>query len=456
QPSPVSGSLIPVSTVPSPVHCKPAWDSFTCWPPAQAGAVLRKPCADIIASLDISLDVGDNDLATGFYAYRVCGLEGEWLWGNWTNYTECLGLINHEPQEMSSVVSLAVSYILLLFSLLSLIFLSATMFIFCYFRYDAFLSMNPFLKIIILREGFALVLICTFSPTQIQAPRPLRGLTRVVRGFGCDTFYDRIGSETLLFVPEHARGPKLYADVFEACICMKETCFQHHLLQTSKLQALKFDFSKLQTSKLQASNKTLRTCLQTFFSISNAYIYFCVFLLSCGARQVNFVFLVNIIRILVTRVKSAVSVETTQFRKAIKATVLLFPLLGITHLLFCINPKDEDMGLKEAYMVINAILQSSQGIFVAVLYCFMNSEVQTAVRNAYLRAAIRRNPNKDRSFVRGNFSQTSTVFLSHFNGSTVENSASSRLGTKIVRQLPKRATSGPQRIPRNTAAVAAV
>lgn len=84
-----------------------------------------------------------------------------------------------------------------------------------------------------------------------------------------DTFYDRIGSETLLFVPEHARGPKLFADVFEACICMKETCFQHHLLQTLKLQALKFDFSKLQTSKLQASNKTLRTCLQTFFSISN-------------------------------------------------------------------------------------------------------------------------------------------------------------------------------------------
>ncbi|KAG0426258.1 hypothetical protein HPB47_026629 [Ixodes persulcatus] len=180
------------------------------------------------------------------------------------------------------------------------------------------------------------------------------------------------------------------------------------------------------------------------------------------ALLVNFVFLVNIIRILVTRVKSAVSVETTQFRKAIKATVLLFPLLGITHLLFCINPKDEDMGLKEAYMIINAIPtvlageSTHTGIFVAVLYCFMNSEVQTAVRNAYLRAAIRRNPNKDRSFVRGNFSQTSTVFLSHFNGSTVENSASSRLGTKIVRQLPKRATSGPQRIPRNTAAVAAV
>ncbi|KAL1479139.1 hypothetical protein MTO96_052108, partial [Rhipicephalus appendiculatus] len=132
--------------------------------------------------------------------------------------------------------------------------------------------------------------------------------------------------------------------------------------------------------------------------------------------------------------------------KAIKATVLLFPLLGITHLLFCINPQDENMGLKEAYM----------GIFVSVLYCFMNSEVQTAVRNAYLRAAIRRNPNKERSFLRGGYSQTSTVFMSHFNGSVAEQSASPKGGSKVVRKYPLRATAGPQRISRNPGAVAAV
>ncbi|XP_049514023.1 corticotropin-releasing factor receptor 2 [Dermacentor silvarum] len=71
----------------------------------------------------------------GLYAYRVCGTDGNWLSGNWTNYTECLGLINQQSgQQCSSAVSLAVVYILLLFSLLSLIFLSASMFIFCYFR----------------------------------------------------------------------------------------------------------------------------------------------------------------------------------------------------------------------------------------------------------------------------------------------------------------------------------
>ncbi|KAH6936782.1 hypothetical protein HPB50_021586 [Hyalomma asiaticum] len=164
-------------------------------------------------------------------------------------------------------------------------------------------------------------------------------------------------------------------------------------------------------------------------------------------RSIAFARLPHLVRYM--RAHRANSEHTCAFnvrRKAIKATVLLFPLLGITHLLFCINPQDENMGLKEAYM----------GIFVSVLYCFMNSEVQTAVRNAYLRAAIRRNPNKERSFLRGGYSQTSTVFMSHFNGSVVEQSASPKAGSKVVRKYPLRATAGPQRISRNPGAVAAV
>ncbi|GIX79838.1 uncharacterized protein CDAR_56451 [Caerostris darwini] len=97
--------------------------------------------------------------------------------------------------------------------------------------------------------------------------------------------------------------------------------------------------------------------------------------------------------------------------KAVKATALLFPLLGLTHLMFCINPKDDAM-FEEAYMITNAILQSSQGFFVGLLYCFMNSEVQTVLRNSYLRAVIRRNPNHKYMRTRS-LPRTSTAFLSH-------------------------------------------
>ncbi|GFS85130.1 corticotropin-releasing factor receptor 2 [Nephila pilipes] len=100
------------------------------------------------------------------------------------------------------------------------------------------------------------------------------------------------------------------------------------------------------------------------------------------ALLVNAVFLVNIVRILVTKMRSNVAIETKQIRKAMRATALLFPLLGITHLLFCVNPGGE---WEPLYMFVNAFLQSSQGLFVAILYCFLNSEVQCALRMAYSR-----------------------------------------------------------------------
>ncbi|GIX77770.1 corticotropin-releasing factor receptor 1 [Caerostris darwini] len=78
-----------------------------------------------------------------------------------------------------------------------------------------------------------------------------------------------------------------------------------------------------------------------------------------GALGINLIFLVNIIRILVTKMKTSSTFEIVQIRRAMKATALLFPLLGITHLLFCVNPRD-DSKLEEAYMITNAALQSSQ------------------------------------------------------------------------------------------------
>ena len=45
-------------------------------------------------------------------------------------------------------------------------------------------------------------------------------------------------------------------------------------------------------------------------------------------------------------------------RKALRATLILFPLLGITHLLFFINPKDGTHD--KLYIIFNATMQSSQ------------------------------------------------------------------------------------------------
>ncbi|XP_078701656.1 corticotropin-releasing factor receptor 2-like [Branchiostoma floridae x Branchiostoma belcheri] len=66
--------------------------------------------------------------------------------------------------------------------------------------------------------------------------------------------------------------------------------------------------------------------------------------------------------------------------KALKALFVLLPLLGLTNVLFFVNPKDGGIG-DHIFQVFNAVIQSSQGIFVSLIYCFTNAEVQAVIRD---------------------------------------------------------------------------
>ncbi|GLD73216.1 corticotropin-releasing factor receptor 1-like isoform X1, partial [Lates japonicus] len=100
---------------------------------------------------------------------------------------------------------------------------------------------------------------------------------------------------------------------------------------------------------------------------------------------INFVFLFNIVRILMTKLRASTTSETIQYRKAVKATLVLLPLLGITYMLFFVNPGGEDEVAQIVFIYFNSILESFQGFFVSVFYCFLNSEVRSAVRKRWIR-----------------------------------------------------------------------
>ena len=61
------------------------------------------------------------------------------------------------------------------------------------------------------------------------------------------------------------------------------------------------------------------------------------------------------------RLQSSLSTQQLQIHKAVRATLILFPLLGMTNLLFFINPKAIQRDEHEfLYMLINSVLKSSQ------------------------------------------------------------------------------------------------
>ncbi|MED6294931.1 hypothetical protein CHARACLAT_026101 [Characodon lateralis] len=98
----------------------------------------------------------------------------------------------------------------------------------------------------------------------------------------------------------------------------------------------------------------------------------------CLFLQVNLFFLLNIVRVLITKLKVTHQAESSLYMKAVRATLILVPLLGIEFVLLPYKP--EGRVSSEIYDYIMHILMHYQGLLVATIFCFFNGEVQAVLR----------------------------------------------------------------------------
>uniref|UniRef100_T1JMX8 G-protein coupled receptors family 2 profile 1 domain-containing protein n=1 Tax=Strigamia maritima TaxID=126957 RepID=T1JMX8_STRMM len=81
------------------INCNSSYDSVYCWPTSPSNTLVSISCSDIITQLPSHLNAEQAN------AYRICDSSGQWLWGNWSNYSECLGLL-----DLASAITVTKTY----------------------------------------------------------------------------------------------------------------------------------------------------------------------------------------------------------------------------------------------------------------------------------------------------------------------------------------------------------
>ncbi|XP_055951558.1 corticotropin-releasing factor receptor 2-like [Argiope bruennichi] len=355
--------------------CAAAWDSFICWPPLSPGEMMNKPCPQ----MDTKGTVIGDATHPGMFAVRSCAENGSWV-ENRTNFSLC-------------ITNMAMAFMEK-----------------CCLKCSR-LKVHRNLSIALLLN--LMLLIVTSSPVLLNVS--YKHTEWLCRGVLILQMYSGMASINWMFVEGLLLHSRVTVHIFK-----QDAPFKLYYCIGWGIPALCIGSW---CSLMYMYHNT--PCWSGYGDLPYIWVITGPML---AALLVNSVFLVDIIRVLVTKRHANFSTETNQVRKAIKATALLFPLLGIPHLLFCINPKDNGK-LEEAYMIVNAFVKSSQGLFVSVLYCFMNNDVQTALRKAYMRAIIRRNPNHRYTCRTRGMSQTSGTYLSHSDGNILGEPGGRKIGT---------------------------
>ncbi|XP_071158743.1 corticotropin-releasing factor receptor 2-like isoform X1 [Mytilus edulis] len=359
-----------VQKIQGEVYCNAEFDGLVCWHSALANSTISLRCP-------IPVDLPDYAIA-----YKTCFVDGNW---SRTDYNACFPFIPSDnlisthppPDEYESHIVRIMTDIYFVFSIISLLFLLISIFIFIYFRslhcHRITIHIHMFISFVI---KFVIVIVMVEPGVTKRSSGTYKDVEWLCKTLIALREYGNTSNMYWMFVEGMYLHNQIAAAVFSTEAPFKLFCFIGWGLPGIIVLAwsiiMQFTHDK--------------ACWKDYSQLDWIYLVLVPFLV---VIFINLVFLINIIRILVTKLRSNNTDESSRIKKTIRATIILFPLLGLTNIIFLYNPEDGG-SLQLTYHITNALLQSTGGILLSVLYCFMNGEVQRVIKQKWTRFNIRR------------------------------------------------------------------
>ncbi|XP_013867459.1 calcitonin gene-related peptide type 1 receptor isoform X2 [Austrofundulus limnaeus] len=331
----------------SELVCNTTWDGWLCWDEAEAGEK-EQNCPGYFRNFD-----------TQAMASKICTDTGEWgrhpeSNRTWTDYLSC-------PSNVTSHGTAAMThlYLIMIGHGLSLISLIISLGIFFYFKtlscQRITLHKNLFLSFVL----NSVITIVWFSVKKEDSDtcKLLAFIQMYI--MSCNYFW-------ML-----CEGIYLHTLIVVAVFAEKQHLIWYYLLGWGfpLVPAIIYSIAR----HCYYNDKCWVSPATSLLYIIHAPI--------CAALVVNFFFLLNIVRVLITKLRVTHQAESSLYMRAVRATLILIPLLGIQYVLLAYKPQDH--WFSEIYLYIMNILMHYQGLLVSTIFCFFNGEVQTVLRRQW-------------------------------------------------------------------------
>ncbi|XP_061112497.1 calcitonin gene-related peptide type 1 receptor isoform X2 [Conger conger] len=337
-------------------YCNRTWDGWLCWDDTPGGTYTSQNCPNYFPDFDSTEKVT-----------KYCDESGNWFRHpetnrTWSNYTLCTA---YTPDKLKMAYILY--YMAIAGHALSIAFLLISLAIFFYFRslscQRITLHKNLFCSYV-LNSAFTIVNLVAVvnNPTLVQK-NPVG--CKVLHFFhmymlGCNYFWmlcEGIYLHTLIVVAVFAEEQHLH---------------WYYLLGWG-FPLVPASIHAVARKKYFDDNCWMSVDTQLLYIVHGPIM---------AALLVNLFFLLNIVRVLVTKLRDTHRAESNMYMKAVRATLILIPLLGIQFIILPWRPENRLIG--EIYDITMHMLMHYQGLLVATIFCFFNGEVQSALKRQWM------------------------------------------------------------------------